>query len=66
MSPSVKGHEDLPSGGQETCPVAATRSAPWRPLDCPNSYALGALVDDVEQRGLPRDRLARWALSYPW
>ncbi len=29
----VKGHGELPSGGHENCPLAATRSACWRPPD---------------------------------
>src|SRR6476646_12270493 len=27
----VKGHRDLPTGGQQTCPVVATCSARWWP-----------------------------------
>ncbi len=30
-TPAVKGHENLPSGGQETCPVAVTSFARWWP-----------------------------------
>ena len=32
---AVKGHWDLPGGGQETCPVAVTRIARWWPWDLP-------------------------------
>jgi hypothetical protein len=31
----VKGHQDLPSGGHEFCPLMATRSAQWWPSDVP-------------------------------
>ena len=31
----VKGHEELPSGGHENCPVVAMRSAHSRPPDVP-------------------------------
>jgi hypothetical protein len=33
--PTVKGHEELPSGGHENCPVVAMRSAHSRPPDVP-------------------------------
>ena len=29
----VKGHQELPSGGHEFCPLMATRSARWWPSD---------------------------------
>jgi hypothetical protein len=29
----VKGHPELPGDGRENCPLAATRSAQWRPPD---------------------------------
>ena len=32
---NVKGHRDLPTGGQQTCPVVATSSAQWWPRNCP-------------------------------
>src|SRR5664280_744913 len=37
LARSVKGHENLPAGGHETCPVAATRSAHRQPPDCVSS-----------------------------
>src|SRR6478672_9929861 len=33
----VKGQRDLPTGGQQICPVVATSSARWWPRDCPAS-----------------------------
>jgi hypothetical protein len=34
MAP-VKGHQELPGGGREFCPLVATRSARWWPPDVP-------------------------------
>jgi hypothetical protein len=31
----VKGHQELPVGGHEICPVAANKTARWRPWDLP-------------------------------
>ena len=31
----VNGHEEVPSGGRENCPLVATRSALWWPPDVP-------------------------------
>jgi len=33
----VKGHQELPSGGREFCPLMATRSARWWPSDVPRA-----------------------------
>ena len=35
LTSGVKGHEELPSGGHENCPVVAMRSAHSRPPDVP-------------------------------
>ena len=37
----VKGHRDLPTGGQEICPLVATSLARWWPRYCPPGLPRG-------------------------
>ena len=36
---NVKGHQEVPGGGHERCPLAATGSAQWWPPDVPGWLA---------------------------
>ena len=51
LSQPVKGHEELPSGGHENCPLVATRSARWWPRDLPGVW-LGQGVHPLAGHGL--------------
>lgn len=46
----VKGHQELPSGGREFCPLVATRSAQWWPPEVPRVLVQG-------YHSLPREGL---------
>jgi len=48
----VKGHQELPGGGHENCPLVAARSArSWTP-DVPGGWLLGQGVHPLAGHGL--------------
>jgi len=49
---TVKGHQELPGGGREFCPLVATRSAQWWPPDVPRVLVQG-------YHSLPREGLGQ-------
>lgn len=52
MLTSVKGHQELPGGGREFCPLVATRSAQSSPPDVPRVFV-------QRYHSLPREGLGQ-------